>query len=145
MSMISYSSNSIFCEDSKYAIRIDMQALVLHLLKIENANKSSWKRSNKLKMSQGSILYAQNYDLRLGAQPAKNRKYLHDPRKKCHRAQNHARTNIVCSKLSCESPVTVSQKVTHLLKIAISLQSMWNCASSVSEAKTTTHQSRTCL
>jgi hypothetical protein len=32
--MISYSSDSILCEDSKYAIRIDMQGLELHLLKI---------------------------------------------------------------------------------------------------------------
>jgi hypothetical protein len=73
--------DSIFREDSKYAIRIDMRALVLHLLKIENADKSSRKRSKRLRMSQGSILYAQNPDLRPGAQPAKNRKYLHDPRK----------------------------------------------------------------
>jgi hypothetical protein len=106
--MISYSSDSIFREDSKYAIKIDMRALVLHLLKIENVDKSSQKRSKRLELSQGSILYAQNLDLRPGAQPAKNRKYLHDPQKKCHRAQYHARTNTVCSKLSNESPVIVS-------------------------------------
>jgi hypothetical protein len=81
MSMISYSSDSIFHEDSKYTIRIDMQAPVLHLLNIKNANKSSRKRSKRLKMSQGSILPSQNPDLRPGAQPTKNRKYLHDPRK----------------------------------------------------------------
>jgi hypothetical protein len=80
---------------------------VLHLLKIENVDKSSWERSKRFRMSQGSILYAQNLDLRLEAQPAKNRKYLHDPRGKCRRAQYHARTNIVCSKLSNESLVTV--------------------------------------
>jgi hypothetical protein len=79
--MISYSSVSIFHEDSKYVIKIDMQALILHLLKIQNANKSSQKRSKRLRMSQGSILYAHNPDLRPIAQPYKNRMYLHDPRK----------------------------------------------------------------
>jgi hypothetical protein len=79
--MISYSLDSIFCEDSKDAIIIDMQALVPHLLKIENVDKSPRKSSKRLKLSQGSILHTQNPNLRLGAQPAKNRKYLHDPRK----------------------------------------------------------------
>lgn len=60
MSMISYSSDLIFREDSKYVIKIDMQALVLYLLKIENTHMSSWKRLNRLKMSQEPILYAQN-------------------------------------------------------------------------------------
>jgi len=35
MSMVSYSSYSIFCEDSKYLIKIDMWGSMLHLLKIE--------------------------------------------------------------------------------------------------------------
>ena len=81
MSMVSYSSDSIFHEDSKYAIRIYMQDLVLHLLKIENADKSSQKKSKRLRMSQGSILHTQILDLSPGAQTTKNRKYLHDPRK----------------------------------------------------------------
>jgi hypothetical protein len=40
MSMISYSSYSILREDSKYAIRIDMQGLELHLLKIVSPRMS---------------------------------------------------------------------------------------------------------
>jgi hypothetical protein len=66
-----------FPKDSKSAIRIDMRALVLNLLKIEICDKSSRKRSKRLRMSQGSILHAQNLNLGPGAQPAKNRKFLH--------------------------------------------------------------------
>jgi hypothetical protein len=44
MSMISCSLDLIFREDSKYVIRINMQALVLHLLKIENTHMSPRKR-----------------------------------------------------------------------------------------------------
>jgi hypothetical protein len=61
MSMISYSSDLIFHEDSKYVIKIDMHALVLYLLKIENTHLSSWKRFNRLKMSQEPILYVRQH------------------------------------------------------------------------------------
>jgi hypothetical protein len=70
-----------FPKDSKSTIRIDMRALVLNLLKIEICDKSSRKRSKRLRMSQGSILRAQNLNLGPGAQPAKNRKFLHVTRK----------------------------------------------------------------
>jgi hypothetical protein len=49
----------------KREIRIDMCASMLHLLKIESTEKSSRKRSSRLRMFQGSILYAQNLDLKL--------------------------------------------------------------------------------
>jgi hypothetical protein len=81
MSMISYSSDLIFREDFKYVIRIDMRGPVLHLLKIEILTSHLGKRSKRLIMSQEPTLYAQNPDLKLGAQLVKNRKYLHDPRK----------------------------------------------------------------
>jgi hypothetical protein len=77
MSVISYSSDSIFHEDYKSAIRIDMRSLVLYLLKIEITDKSPRKRYKRLRMSQGSILHTQNPDLRPRVQPAKNRKLLH--------------------------------------------------------------------
>jgi hypothetical protein len=81
-------------------------------------------------MSQGSILYAHNHDPRLGDQSAKNRKNLHDPQIKCHRAQNHAWTYIVISKPPYESLLIVSKKAGTLLKIRISLKSMESCANS---------------
>jgi hypothetical protein len=81
MSMILYSLDSIFRKESESAIRIDMRALVLNLLKIEICAKSSRKRSKRLRMSQGSIICAQNLNLGPGAQTAKNRKFLHVARK----------------------------------------------------------------
>jgi hypothetical protein len=73
-----------------------------------NIDNSYGKRSKRLKMCQGSIFYAHNPNFRPRSQPAKNRKYMHDPEKKCHRAQYNARTNIVFSKLSNESSITIS-------------------------------------
>jgi hypothetical protein len=72
-----YLLDSIFRKESKSAIRIDMRALVLNLLKIENCAKSSRKRSKRLKMSQGSIICSQNLDPGPRAQTAKNRNLLH--------------------------------------------------------------------
>jgi hypothetical protein len=77
MSMILYSLDSIFRKESESAIRIDMRALVLNLLKIEICAKSTRRRSKRLRMSQGSIICTQNLNLGLGAQTAKNRKFLH--------------------------------------------------------------------
>jgi hypothetical protein len=77
MSMISYSSNSIFCKDAESVIGIDMRAPMLNLLKIEIYDKSFWKRSKRLIMSQGSISCDQNLNRGPGAQPAKTRKFLH--------------------------------------------------------------------
>jgi hypothetical protein len=81
MSMILYSLNLIFRKKSESAIRIDMRALVLNLLKIEICAKSSRKRFKRLRMSQGSIICAQNLNLGHGAQTIKNRKFLHVIRK----------------------------------------------------------------
>jgi len=84
MSMILYSSDSIFCKDSEYAIRYDMQALVLNLLRIEIGDKSSQKKYKRLRMSQGSILRAQNLNhTSHGAKIAKNGKFVHITQKKC--------------------------------------------------------------
>jgi hypothetical protein len=77
MSMILHSLDSIFHEEFESTIRIYMRALVLNLLKIEICAKSSRKRSKRLRMSQGSIICAQNLHLGHGAQTAKNRKFLH--------------------------------------------------------------------
>jgi hypothetical protein len=70
-----------FCEGSEYAIRTDMRALVLNLLKIVNSATSSRERSKRLWMSQGSILHAQNLNLGPGAKLAKNINFLHAIRK----------------------------------------------------------------
>jgi hypothetical protein len=77
MSLILYSLDLIFRKESESTIIIDMRALVLNLLKIEICAKSSRKKSKRLIMSQGSIMHAQNLNLGLGAQTAKNRKFLH--------------------------------------------------------------------
>jgi hypothetical protein len=77
MLMILYSLDLIFRKESNSTIRIDMRALVLNLLKIEICAKSSRKRPERLIMSQGSIIYAQNVNLGPGAQTAKNRNPLH--------------------------------------------------------------------
>jgi hypothetical protein len=76
------SLHSIFRKESKSEIRIYMQALVLNLLKIEIYEKSSWKRSKRLRMFQGSIICAQNLNLRPGTQTTKNRKFMHVARKR---------------------------------------------------------------
>jgi hypothetical protein len=67
-----YSLDSVYRKDSKSAIRIDMQALVLNMLKREICAKSSQKRS---------ITHAQNLNREPGANPAKNRKFLNVTRK----------------------------------------------------------------
>jgi hypothetical protein len=72
-----YSLISSFRKGSEYAIKIDMQALLLNLLKIVNCATSSQKRSKRIWMSQGSILHAQNLNPGFGAKLAKNRKFLH--------------------------------------------------------------------
>jgi hypothetical protein len=76
-----YSLDSIFHKESKSAIRIDMRALVLNLLKIEICEKSSWKGSKRFSMSQGSIMCAPNMNMGPGAQIAKKIKFLHVTRK----------------------------------------------------------------
>jgi hypothetical protein len=70
-----------FREGSEYAIKTDMRALVLNLLKIVNSATSSRERSKRLWMSQGSILHSQNLNLGPGAKLAKNRNFLHAIRK----------------------------------------------------------------
>ena len=80
-SMISYSLDSIFHKESESAIRIDMRAFVLNLLKIEICDESARKRSKRLRMSQGSTICAHNLNLVPGAQTAKNRKFLHATQK----------------------------------------------------------------
>jgi hypothetical protein len=77
MPLTLYSLISSFRKGSEYAIRTDMRALVLNLLKIVNCATSSRKRSKRLWMSQGSILHAQNLNPGPGAKLAKNRKFLH--------------------------------------------------------------------
>jgi hypothetical protein len=81
MPLTLYSLISSSCKGSKYAIRTDMRALVLDLLKIEIWVTSSRKRSKDLWMPQGSILRSQNLNLGPESQPAKNRKFLHVARK----------------------------------------------------------------
>ena len=80
MSMNLYSLDSISRKEPESAIRIDMQALVLNLLKIEICAKSSRKRPKRLEMSRGSIICAQNLNLVLKIDTSKNRKasYVHD-------------------------------------------------------------------
>jgi hypothetical protein len=81
MSMILYSLDSIFRKESESIIRIDMQPMVLNLLKIEICAKSSQKRSKRLIMSQGSLICARNPNLGPTTQTAKNRKFWHVARK----------------------------------------------------------------
>jgi hypothetical protein len=66
-----------FHKESESAIRIDMRALVLNLLKTKICDESSRKSSKRLIMSQGSIICAQNMNLGPEAQTAKNRKFSH--------------------------------------------------------------------
>jgi hypothetical protein len=81
MFLILYSLNSIFHKKSESEIKIDMQALVLNLLKIEIWVTSSGKRSKDLWMPQGSILRSRNLNLGPESQAAKNSKFLHVTRK----------------------------------------------------------------
>jgi hypothetical protein len=101
--MILYSLDSIFRKESETAIKTDMRALVLNLLKIEIYNKSSQKRSKRLQMSQESIICAQNLNLGPRAQTAKNRKFLHVARKNAIEPRIMQGTSLYahnCSKLS---------------------------------------------
>jgi hypothetical protein len=122
--MISYSSDSIFHEDSKYAILIDMRASMLYLLKIENVDKSPWKMSKRLRMSQGSILHAQNLDLRLRAQPSKNRKYVLDPRKNAIKLNIMQGPALYAQNCQMSLQSLSPKKEGHLLYIEISLKSL---------------------
>jgi hypothetical protein len=81
MSMILYALDLNFHKESKSesAIKIDMRAQELNLLKIEICAKSSRKKSKRLGMLEGPIICAQNRNLGPAAQTAKNRKFLHVP------------------------------------------------------------------
>jgi hypothetical protein len=81
MPLTLYSLNSFFHKGFEYAIKIDMRALLLNLLKIVNCAKSSQKRSKRLLISQGSTICARNLNPGPGAQTTKNRKFLHVARK----------------------------------------------------------------
>jgi hypothetical protein len=76
MSMILYSLDSIFHKEHESTIKIDMQVMVLNLLKIEICVKSSQKRPKRLRMSQGSIICAQNLNLGSRAKTTKTIKLL---------------------------------------------------------------------
>jgi hypothetical protein len=118
-----------FCEGSEYAIRTDMRALVLNLLKIVNSATSSRERSKRLWMSQGSILHAQNLNLGPGAKLAKNINFLHAIRKSVIRprimqltAPNCAHN---CSKLSRDPLKPCLLKISNTCCMYTSLSKMY--------------------
>jgi hypothetical protein len=148
MSMILYSLDSIFRKEFESAIKIDMRALVLNLLKIEIYAKSSRKRSKRLRMSQGSKICAQNLNLGLGAQTVKNRKFLHVARKSAIEPRIMQGPSLYapnCSKFSRDPLKSCLLKSsTPAICIHIS-QNAWETKSTLTLNQTTTYRSYTCL
>jgi hypothetical protein len=148
MPLTSYSLNSFFHKGSEYAIKIDMRALVLNLLKIVNVPHHPRKRSKRLWMSQGSILHIQNLNPGPEAKPAKNRKFLHVARKSAIGPRIMQRLILYaqnCSKLSRDPLKPCLLKISTTCCMYTSLSKCMETKSTLTLNQTTMYRSYTCL